>query len=213
MGKVRFSISVSIDGYMAGPRQSIEDPLGVGGMQLHAWAFELEAFQRMHGCEGGVVNASTQIVDEHFAGAGAVAVGQNMFGGQPGPWGSGGWRGWWGEDPPFHLPVFVVTHHPRAPLRMGGGTTFHFVTGIEAALEGARGAAQGKDVVLGGGARPHPTVSGGRPRRRDRVSLVPVLLGAGERPFEGLRGAVPRLAQDRVVEAPGVTQLRYRVVL
>jgi dihydrofolate reductase len=215
MGKVRFSIALSLDGYMAGPRQSVQDPLGVGGPQLHAWALELEAFRRMHGMEGGVRNASTELIERMFEGAGAVVMGRNMFGGQPGPWeeGPGAWRGWWGEDPPYHLPVFVVTHHPRAPLAMQGGTTFEFVThGIGAALGRAQEAAGGRDVVLGGGASLIRQCLAAGLVDQVGVSLVPVLLGAGERPFDALGDAGLRLAQERAIEAPGVTHLRYRVV-
>ncbi len=213
MGKVRFSVAVSLDGFMAGPRQSVEAPLGERGMELHQWAFELAAFRRMHGLEGGVENASARLVEEHFAGAGAVIMGRNMFGGQPGPWGQGdaAWRGWWGEDPPYHMPVFVLTHHPRAPLPMQGGTTFHFVTdGIGAALERARAAAGARDVVLGGGASVIRQYLAAGLVDEVGISLAPVLLGAGERPLDGVGGL--RLEQDRVIEAPGVTHLRYRVV-
>ncbi len=216
MGKLRFSIAVSLDGYMAGPDQSVKDPLGKGGMQLHAWAFELAAFRRMHGMEGGVENASTPLVESMFEGVGAVVMGRNMFGGHPGPWEGrpgGAWRGWWGEDPPYHLPVFVVTHHPRPPLAMQGGTTFHFVTdGIHAALARARDAARGKDVSLGGGASVIRQYLAAGLVDEVGVSLVPVFLGAGERPFDGLGEAGLRFEQVRALEAPGVTHLRYRVV-
>lgn len=215
MGKVRFSVAVSIDGYMAGPRQRRDAPLGDGGERLHAWAFELEAFRRMHGMEGGAANASSRIVEEHFEGVGAVVMGRNMFGGQPGPWGEAGeaWRGWWGEDPPYHMPVFVVTHHPRPPLALQGGTTFHFVTeGIGAALEQARAAAGGRDVALGGGASLIRQCLAAGLVDEVGISLVPEVLGAGERLFDGLGAAGLRLEQERVIEAPGVTHLRYRAV-
>src|SRR4051794_2148660 len=137
VSKVRFQIAISLDGYTAGPNQSEENPLGEGGMQLHEWAFELEAWRKPHGREGGVTNPSSAVVEEAFENVGAIIMGRNMFGGGPGPWGD--WDGWWGDDPPFHVPVFVVTHHPREPLEKDGDTTFHFVTdGIEAALEQAR---------------------------------------------------------------------------
>ena len=154
MSTLRFQLSVSLDGYVAGPDQSEEHPLGVGGTELHEWVVELEAWRRPHGLEGGEVNASTAVVEEVQADVGATVMGRNMFGGGPGPWRENPpWRGWWGDNPPFQTPVFVLTHHPRAPLEMEGGTTFVFVTdGIEAALEQARQAAGAQDVLLGGGA-------------------------------------------------------------
>src|ERR1041385_4104123 len=154
MSKLRFRISMSLDGFTAGPRQSVELPLGVGGDRLHEWVFPLEAFRRMHDMEGGEVEESPLGVAELFLNIGATIMGRNMFGGQPGPWaGTNSWTGWWGPNPPYHHPVFVLTHHARTPLRMDGGTTFYFITaGIEAALEEAKKAAGGKDVSLAGGA-------------------------------------------------------------
>jgi len=213
MGKLRFSITMSLDGFVAGPEQSVKNPLGVDGMRLHTWAFELAAWRRMHGLEGGETNPSSQVVEASLANVGAVVMGRNMFGGHPGPWGDGAWKGWWGEDPPFHAPVFVVTHHPRAPLAMQGGTTFTFVTaGIEAALELAVSAAAGRDVVLGGGASVVRQYLAAGLVDEVGVSLVPVLLGSGERLFEGLGEAGLTLEQVRAIEAPGVTHLGYRVV-
>ena len=134
MARLRFQIATSLDGFVAGPDQSVEDPLGKGGMKLHEWAFVLAAWREPHGLEGGEVNASTEVVEESLANIGATIMGRNMFGGR-GPWGDDPWDGWWGDDPPFHHPVFVVTHHAREPLPKQGGTTFTFVTeGIEAAL-------------------------------------------------------------------------------
>src|SRR5262245_10587061 len=133
MSKVKVSMAVSLDGFAAGPDQSLENPLGEGGERLHAWLFPLEAFTRVHGGEGGEVSASAPVVEEMMD-AGAFLMGRRMFGGGTGPWDES-WRGWWGEEPPFHAPVFVLTHHERGALPMEGGTTFHFVTeGIEAAL-------------------------------------------------------------------------------
>src|SRR5262245_26880269 len=136
MSKLRFSIAMSIDGFVAGPNQSVDNPLGVGGMRLHGWVFPLQAFKTMHGEEGGKVNESNAVVEEVFANLGATVMGRNMFGGHPGPWDAKApWKGWWGDNPPYHHPVFVLTHHTRAPLELKGGTTFTFVTnGIEAAL-------------------------------------------------------------------------------
>jgi dihydrofolate reductase len=145
---------MSLDGYVAGPSQSVEKPLGIGGERLHGWAFQLAAFRALFGFEGGIVNESTPVVEESLANIGATVMGRNMFGGYPGPWNAENpWNGWWGADPPFHHPVFVLTHYAREPLVLEGGTTFIFVTdGIESALEQAMRAAGGKDVSLGGGA-------------------------------------------------------------
>ena len=136
MSKLRFRIAISLDGYTAGPRQSVENPLGVGGERLHDWASPLAAFRAPHGLEGGTVDASTPVLEESLTNIGATIMGRNMFGGHPGPWDPARpWNGWWGANPPFHHPVFVLTHHPRVPLRMEGGTVFTFVTdGIDAAL-------------------------------------------------------------------------------
>src|SRR5262245_44397433 len=154
MSKLRFRITMSLDGFVAGPDQSENEPLGVGGEELHSWITRLAAFRELHGGEGGgEINASTPVVERLFENIGATVMGRNMFGGGPGAWGEKPWNGWWGDDPPFHHPVFVLTHHARDPLELQGGTTFHFVTdGIEAALEEAKSAAGGKDVSLGGGA-------------------------------------------------------------
>ena len=213
MSKVRFSLAMSLDGYVAGPEQSVENPLGVGGMRLHDWAFELAAWRREHGLEGGEVNASTPVVEETVVNVGAYVMGRNMFGGGPGPWPEEPWNGWWGDDPPFHTPVFVVTHHPRERLVMQGGTTFEFVTdGVEAALGQARAAAGGKDVVIAGGASVVRQALGAGLDDEVNVSLVPLLLGGGERLFDNLGDARPELEQIRAVDAPGVTHLKYRVL-
>src|SRR5439155_4003242 len=154
MGKVRFHVAMSLDGYVAGPDQSEENPLGEGGMRLHEWGFELEAWRVMQGLEGGTVNASTQVMEETRSNVGATVMGRNMFGGGRGPWPDDPpWTGWWGDNPPFHTPVFVLTHHRRTPQQMEGGTTFVFVTdGIESALQQAKEAAGRQDVRIGGGA-------------------------------------------------------------
>ena len=172
MGKLKVSISMSLDGYVAGPEQSEQNPLGIGGEQLHEWVVPLRAFRESHGDEGGEVNASTPIAEGILANVGAVIMGRNMFGGGPGPWGDDPWQGWWGDDPPFHNPVFVLTHHPREPLELQGGTTFYFVTdGIESALEQARAAAGDKDVSVGGGASAAQQYLGrGSARRARRVA-------------------------------------------
>src|SRR5262249_27466816 len=129
MSKLRFRISMSLDGFVAGPDQSVQNPIGVGGLRLHEWVFPLAAWNRMHNMEGGEVNESNAVVEESVAGIGATIMGRNMFGGHPGPWkASELWNGWWGKNPPYHHPVFVLTHHAREPLALEGGTTFHFVT-------------------------------------------------------------------------------------
>jgi dihydrofolate reductase len=210
MSKFRFQISMSLDGFTAGPDQSEENPLGVGGEQLHEWMLPLKAFRETHGREGGEVNASTPIVEGHFENVGATVMGRNMFGGGPGPW-SEAWRGWWGDDPPYHHPVFVLTHHAREPLEMEGGTTFHFITdGIESALEQARAAAGGKDVLLGGGANIAQQYLAAGLLDEMMISIAPIFLGDGERLFDDLGANPPKLEQVEVIEAPGVTHIRYR---
>ncbi|MGN6378022.1 MAG: dihydrofolate reductase family protein [Gaiellales bacterium] len=212
MSALKFRISMSLDGYVAGPRQSEQDPLGVGGMALHEWVFPLAAFRREHGGDGGEVNASTPVVERRIEGIGATIMGRHMFGGS-GTWEEHPWDGWWGDDPPYHHPVFVLTHHPREPLPMQGGTTFHFVTdGIESALEQARAAADGADISLAGGANvAQQYLAAGLVDEMD-ISLTPVLLGEGERLFENLGEALPRFEQTSVIEAPGVTHITYRAV-
>ncbi|CAN5473417.1 dihydrofolate reductase family protein [soil metagenome] len=181
---------LSIDGFGAGPNQSLDNPLGVGGPGLMGWAFTTRTFQQMHagsGSSGGAIGADDEFMARGFANLGAWILGRNMFGPVRGPWPDDEWKGWWGTNPPYHVPVFVLTHHAREPLVMEGGTTFHFVTdGIEAALDRAREAAQGKDVRVGGGAA---TI-----RQYLRAGLIdelhmaqsPVLLGSGEPLFTGI---------------------------
>ena len=189
MARLRFQISMSLDGFIAGPNQSEENPLGEGAMRLHEWAFELAAWRKRHGQEGGEVNESKNVVERSLENIGATVMGRNMFGGE-GAWGDDPWEGWWGEDPPFHTPVFVVTHYPRPPVAKRGGTTFTFVTdGVESALEQARLAAGGKDVALGGGANiAQQYLSAGLIDEME-IHLVPVLLGGGARLFENLADA------------------------
>jgi dihydrofolate reductase len=214
MSKLRCHISISLDGFAAGPNQSQENPLGEGGTQLHDWVIRLAAWRESHGYDGGEVNESTRIVEESRENVGAGVMGRNMFGPPGGgPWGDEQWTGWWGDNPPFHYPVFVLTHHPRQPLEMEGGTTFHFVTdGIEPALEQAREAAGGKDVLLSGGAEVVNEYLAAGLLDELQLSVAPVLLGDGARLFEDLGDAKVQLEQVRVVEAPGVAHLGYRVV-
>jgi dihydrofolate reductase len=212
MSKLRFHLAVSLDGYAAGPDQSEENPLGVGGMDLHLWVIELEAWRKPHGQEGGEVNASTPVVEELQLNVGATVMGRNMFGGGPGPWSEDPpWNGWWGDNPPFHTPVFVLTHHSREPLEMEGGTTFIFVTdGIESALEQARQAADGQDVLLGGGANVVQQYLAAGLVDEFELHIVPILLGDGERLLENVGNL--KLEQVRAIQAPGVTHIKYRVV-
>ena len=211
MSRLRFKISMSLDGFVAGPQQSVEDPIGVGGMRLHEWVFPLSVWREMHGLSGGEVNESSRVVEESLAGIGATVMGRNMFGGHPGPWRAGApWNGWWGQDPPFHHPVFVLTHHARERLALGGGTTFTFITGgIEAALDEARRAAGGKDVALAGGAGVAGQYLAAGLVDEMLLSVVPVLLGGGERLFEGLGDDLRGLELAQTVAAPGVVHLRF----
>ena len=210
MSKLRLSITMSVDGYVAGPDQSAERPLGAGGMELHEWLFPLREFRDMHGGEGGEVNASSAVVAERRANIGATIMGRNMFGPVRGPWPDESWRGWWGESPPYHHPVFVLTHHPREPLEMEGDTTFYFVTdGIEAALEQAKDAAHGGDVWLAGGALVINQYLAARLVNEIDVSIAPVILGDGARLFDGVEHGVVKLGQIRAVDAPGVTHIKY----
>jgi dihydrofolate reductase len=202
---------MSFDGYVAGPSQSVENPLGVGGMRLHEWVVPLAVWRATHGLEGGEVDASSKVVEESVANVGATIMGRNMFGGHPGPWDAAKpWNGWWGQNPPFHHPVFVLTHHARAPLALEGGTTFTFVTdGIESALDQARKAAQAKDVALAGGAKAAQQYLAAGLVDEMEISLVPILLGGGERLFERIGDDLHGLALVRTVAAPNVTHLKY----
>jgi len=202
---------MSLDGFVAGPHQSVENPLGVGGMRLHDWAFPLAAWRAMHGLEGGEVNQSTPVVEESLANVGATVMGRNMFGGHPGRWDAEKpWKGWWGDNPPFHHPVFVITHFEREPLALEGGTTFTFVTGgIEEALERAQRAADGRDVALGGGASAARQYLGAGLVDEMLISVVPTLLGDGERLFDGVGDDLHGLELVRTVAAPGVVHLKF----
>ena len=204
-------ISMSLDGYVAGPEQTLEEPLGRGGEKLHEWAFRLKSFREPHGMEGGESGPDDDVVKEWQEGFGAVVMGRRMFSGGAGPWEDDP-KGdaWWGDDPPFRAPVFVLTHHPRETVVKNGGTTYTFVTdGIEAAVEQARAAAGELDVEVAGGASiVQQTISSGLLDELN-VHLVPVFLGGGVRLFEGLE---PRnLELVRAVGSPHVTHLRYRI--
>jgi dihydrofolate reductase len=216
MAKLTLDISMSLDGFIAGPNQTLEEPLGKGGDQLHRWAYPTRAFREMHGQSGGEDNLDSEIAAETLRNAGATVMGRRMFSGGKGPWESDpNADAWWGDDPPFHHPVFILTHHARNPVRKQGGTTFTFVTdGVEAALEQARAAAGGKDVAVGGGASVAQQYLEAGLLDELQIHLVPVLLGDGVRLFEKeLAGAPGELERTSVIESPtGVTHLKYRVV-
>jgi dihydrofolate reductase len=210
MSKLRVHISISADGYVAGPNQSEQNPLGEGGESLHDWAVVLRAFNELQGREGGEVNVSNQVLEQAHANVGAEIMGRGKFGGGPGPWSDPLWQGWWGDDPPFHFPVFVLTHHEREALTLSD-TTFSFVTdGIESALEQARDGAGGKDVTVGGGAQAINQYLAAGLVDELELHIVPLLLGDGARLFQGVGPGV-ELELIRVVEAPGVTHVKYRV--
>ena len=212
MGRLRYSTSMSLDGFVAGKHQSPDNPLGVGGDLLHDWMRELEVWRREAGLDGGVVNESTKVLEQDEQGFGAVIMGRNMFGGGPGPWDDPPWSGWWGSNPPFHLPVFVLTHHTRDPLALEGGTTFTFVTeGIEAAMERALAAAGGADVAISGGASVAKQYLSAGLVDEIMIHLVPALLGTGIRLFEAESEPAAPFVQTRVIVAPGVVHLTYRI--
>lgn len=214
MPKLKLDISMSLDGYVAAPDQSLEDPLGKGGMRLHEWVFGLKTFRERHGMSGGETNADDEIVAETVRGIGAVVMGRKMFSGGQGPWESDpNADAWWGDDPPFHVPVFVLTHHEREPLVKQGGTTFTFVTdGTESALEQAREAAGDQDISLAGGATVAQQYLAAGLLDELQIHLVPVVLGGGVRLFDGAVPAPVELEAERVVASPAVTHLRFRVV-
>lgn len=207
---VRCNISISADGYVAGPNQSLDNPLGEGGESLHEWVFPLEAWRTEHGMDGGETNASTAVVEESRTNIGAAIMGRNMFGGGPGPWPAEPWNGWWGDDPPYHYPVFVLTNYPREPLTLSD-TTFTFVTdGIESALKQAHSAAGNKDVHVPGGARAVQQLLSAGLLDELELHITPVLLGSGARLLDNLSPGVS-LDQIRAIEAPGVTHVKYRI--
>jgi len=210
VSKLRFQISVSLDGFVAGPNPSEEHPLGEGGEGLHEWVIKLAAWRKPHGREGGEVNASSAVVEGTLENVGATIMGRNMFGGGPGPWGDDPWDGWWGDDPPFHHPVFVLTHHGRERLEKENGNSFTFVTdGIESALEQAKQAAAGKDVSLAGGAEVAQQYLAAGLIDEMLLHVAPILLGSGTRLFESAPVDIG-LEQVQVVEAPDVAHLVYR---
>jgi dihydrofolate reductase len=210
MTRVTCQISMSLDGFVAGPNQTLDNPLGEGGERLHEWVVATEGWRAQHGKEGGERGADSEVAVEVMQGVGAFIMGRKMFGGGDGPWDES-WTGWWGEDPPFHAPVFVLTHHPREPLPMQGGTTYHFVTvGIESALEQARAAAGDQDVAIAGGAQAVQQYLAAGLLDELYLHIAPVLLGSGERLLENVGD--PKLEPVKVVASPAVTHVKYRVV-
>ena len=188
MTRVRVeSFTISLDGYGAGPNQSIDNPLGVGGEELHGWFVATRTFQTLFGAQGGTTGIDDDFAARGVRNMGAWILGRNMFSPIRGSWPDERWKGWWGDNPPYHVPVFILTHHARAPIEMEGGTTFHFVTGgVEEALEQARSAANGKDVRIGGGANTIQQYLRLRLIGELHIAIAPVVLGAGERQFEGV---------------------------
>jgi dihydrofolate reductase len=211
MTKLTFDITMSLDGFIAGPNPGPDHPLGEGGERLHQWVYGLRSFKEHHGQTGGTEGRDDEILEEAFSTTGAIIMGRGMFGGGDGG-GDESWEGWWGDEPPFGVPVFVLTHHPREPLEMKGGTTFTFVTeGIESALERARAAAGGKDVGVAGGANVIQQYLKSGQIDEFQVHVAPVLIGDGIRLFEGLGPDHTELEPARVVESPAATHLKYRV--
>ena len=202
------SFSLSLDGFGAGPDQSIDDPLGKGGMTLHQWVLGTQTFRKMFGRDGGETGIDDDFAKRGFENVGAWILGRNMFGPVRGPWPDESWKGWWGDNPPYHVPVFVLTHHARAPLAMDGGTIFHFVTdGIESALRKAKDAAKGRDVRLGGGVATIRQYLRARLIDEIHLAMAPLFLGKGENLFADLDLPALGYACTERVSTPAVTHL------
>jgi dihydrofolate reductase len=200
--------SISLDGYGAGPNQSLDNPLGVGGEDLHQWFVGTRTFKQMSGRDGGTTGIDDDFAARGFKNVGACILGRNMFGPVRGPWPDDSWKGWWGDNPPYHTPVFVLTHHPRASITMEGGTTFHFVTdGIEAALARAKEAAKDQDIQLGGGAATLRAYLRARLVDEMHFAISPIFLGGGEHLFAGID--LPALGYERTehVATPNATHV------
>ena len=210
MPKLRVhSVAISLDGYVAGPDQDLENPIGLGGSALHEWVFKSRFGRSMFGQEGGDEGIDNDFLMRGDVGIGATIMGRNMFGPIRGGWGDDSWKGWWGDEPPYHHPVFVLTHHPHEPIPMQGGTTFNFVTdGIESALKQAFAAANGGDVRLGGGASAVQQYLRAGLIDELHLAIVPVLLGGGERLFDNLNGGPSGYECVEVVSSPNVTHVR-----
>jgi dihydrofolate reductase len=202
------AFSISLDGYGAGPRQDLNNPLGIRGTELHNWFFPTETFKKMTGQSGGAQGIDNDMAVRSFDNVGAWILGRNMFGPVRGPWPDDSWKGWWGEEPPYHVPVFVLTHHARAPLEMKGGTTFYFVIdGPESALKQAKAAAHGKDVRIGGGVSAVRQYLVAGQIDEMHLAVSPVLLGEGENLFAGINLAQLGFAVDRTVPGENATHV------
>jgi dihydrofolate reductase len=214
MGKLRLDITMSLDGFVAGPNQTLEQPLGAGGDRLHEWAYALASWRESHGQAGGERNADDDVLQESVDATGAVLMGRKMFSGGAGAWEDDpNANGWWGDEPPFGVPVFVLTHHERVTVPMKGGTSFTFVTdGIDNALAQARAAAGDKDVLIAGGATVAQQCLRAGLVDEMQIHVTPLFLGDGERLFDNLGPDLPVLEATRVVESPLVTHIRYRIV-
>jgi dihydrofolate reductase len=211
MTKLRVQcFSISLDGYGAGASQSVENPLGVGGEQLHDWFVPTSTFQRMVGKQGGTSGVDDDFAARGIANIGAWILGRNMFGPIRGEWPDDAWKGWWGDNPPYHHPVFVLTHYPHEPIPMEGGTTFHFVTdGIESALEKARVAANGKDIRIGGGASTIQQYLRAGLVDEMHIAIAPILLGGGERLFDNLGPDPIPYECVQLVSSPAAVHARF----
>ena len=211
MSRLLLDITMSLDGFVAGPNQSLERPLGDGGERLHEWAYGLESFRKQHGLSGGTTNADSEVIEESVGSTGAVLMGRRMFSGGEGPWSDDpNADGWWGDTPPFGVPVFILTHHAREPVVKQGGTTFTFVTdGIVSALDQARRAAGGQDVSLAGGASAARQYFAAGLVDEMEINLAPVLLGSGERLFDGVGDDLHGMKLVRTVATPEVTHLKF----
>lgn len=210
MSNITCQIAISLDGYVAGPNQTIDDPIGAGGMRLHEWVLATDSWRAQHGQTGGERNIDDEVAATLLDGNGAYIMGRNMFDPGRGAWDES-WKGWWGDDPPYHVPVFVLTHHEREPVEMQGGTTFHFVPdGIESALEQARAAAGDQNVCIAGGASAVRQYLAAGLLDELYLHIVPIVLGGGERLLEGVGD--PKLEPVEVIASPAVTHVRYRVV-
>jgi dihydrofolate reductase len=211
MPKLRVhGFTISVDGYGAGPNQNLDNPLGVGGLALHEWAFATRTFRQMFGSEGGTTGIDDDFAARGFSSIGASIIGRNMFGPIRGPWPDEAWKGWWGDNPPYHTPVFVLTNHPRASIVMSGGTTFHFVTdGIHAALQRASEAAGDQDIRLGGGVATIQQYLRAGLVDEMHLAISPILLGAGEQLFAGIDAAKLGYQLSEHVPMPNATHLVF----
>jgi dihydrofolate reductase len=212
MGKVTSDISMSLDGFVAGPNNTLEEPLGQGGEQLHEWGVKLASWRARHGHSGGVTNTDSEVMEEYSANTGAVVMGRHMFSGGKGPWKDDPKRdGWWGDNPPFHVPVFVITHHARERVKRQGGTSFTFVTdGIESSLKQAQEAAGDKDILVAGGANVIQQFMEAGLLDEIQIHLVPILLGGGVRLLDNLDPKI-KLEKIRVIDSPEVTHFKFRI--